>query len=69
MRWYSESPEVRIARERAWHRWYAWHPIRVGEQLVWLEIVERKITPVFEGEIHDYRLIEKPPVMPRKDMA
>lgn len=28
-----------------WHRWFAWHPVRLGQwrdgELVWLETVER----------------------------
>jgi hypothetical protein len=29
---------------RAWHLWFAWHPVRIGDsrQCVWLEKVERK---------------------------
>lgn len=31
-----------------WHRWYAWYPIRTGnEECRWLEWVERKIKIVF----------------------
>jgi hypothetical protein len=25
-----------------WYSWFAWHPVRVGRQIVWLEWVERK---------------------------
>jgi hypothetical protein len=25
-----------------WHRWFAWHPVTVGNQIAWLEWVERK---------------------------
>jgi hypothetical protein len=24
-----------------WHVWFAWHPIRIGPHLAWLEFVER----------------------------
>ena len=24
-----------------WHRWFAWHPIRIGKKIVWLEFVNR----------------------------
>ena len=24
-----------------WHRWFAWRPIRVHQQIVWLETIER----------------------------
>lgn len=29
------------APARGWHRWFAWHPVVVGDQWVWLETVER----------------------------
>lgn len=26
----------------AWHRWFAWRPVRLGTVLVWLEMIERQ---------------------------
>lgn len=26
----------------AWKRWYAWHPVRIEDEWVWLEDVERR---------------------------
>ena len=37
MRW--RSPQVDITQ---WHRVFAWLPRRVGDEIVWLEWVERK---------------------------
>ena len=37
MRW--NSPQVDITQ---WHRIYAWLPVRVDGQIIWLEYVERK---------------------------
>lgn len=25
-----------------WRRWFAWHPVTIGQQRVWLETVERR---------------------------
>lgn len=25
-----------------WYRWFAWYPIRIGHNLVWLETIERR---------------------------
>ena len=25
-----------------WHRWFAWHPVRVRDEIVWLETVWRR---------------------------
>jgi hypothetical protein len=41
MRWRSESWGTKLARLEQWHRWFAWHPVRIGEELLWLESVER----------------------------
>lgn len=24
-----------------WHKWFAWHPVRINNKLVWLKDVER----------------------------
>jgi hypothetical protein len=42
MRWASESWEAKHDRLGQWHRWFAWRPVRVGEQIAWLETVERR---------------------------
>ena len=26
-----------------WKRWFAWYPVRVGDDIVWLEWIERKV--------------------------
>lgn len=44
MRFYSESKWTRIHRQKEWHDWFAWHPVRIHNEIVWLEIVERRRT-------------------------
>ena len=34
MRWDTKS-------RAGWHRWFAWHPVVIDGQWVWLETVER----------------------------
>lgn len=35
----------KVAAKEAWHKWFAWHPVRVGgRDCRWLEFVERKGT-------------------------
>jgi hypothetical protein len=39
------TKEERMLRHEArkqWHEWFAWHPIFIEHELVWLETVERK---------------------------
>ncbi|TCQ79984.1 hypothetical protein EDF68_10329 [Ochrobactrum sp. BH3] len=51
-----------------WHKWFAWHPVRVGRSdCRWLETVERKAQYVSVGIILEarpyeceYRAVEKP---------
>jgi hypothetical protein len=39
-----ESQYERRIGLRQWHRWFAWHPVRVGDGDVrWLEAVERRL--------------------------
>ena len=28
-------------RNRGWHRWFAWHPVLIDDNWIWLETVER----------------------------
>jgi hypothetical protein len=37
MRWLVNPPT-----EPQWHSWFAWYPVVIGDQKVWLEFVERK---------------------------
>lgn len=35
--------EIEAARLREWHDWFAWYPVRMGDNdCRWLETVERK---------------------------
>lgn len=59
------SQVVTLANEYEWHRWWAWHPIRVraGNSRmhcwVWRELVERKYIGHYDGTSVIYRLISK----------
>ena len=38
-----ESAKAKVKRLEEWHSWFAWHPVRVGENdCRWLETVQRK---------------------------
>jgi hypothetical protein len=32
----------RFPEKLAWHPWFAWHPVVIGNAVVWLETVERR---------------------------
>ncbi len=45
MRWptLSAIDDARIRRNRLWHTWFAWRPVRLNSgTMVWLERVERR---------------------------
>ncbi len=42
---------------RPWRRWFAWFPVRVGNQRVWWEYVERQTTNCQGYICHDYRVV------------
>jgi hypothetical protein len=56
MRW-SRLPKPR----KEWRKWFAWYPVDVGDEVVWLEWLERKTTLYGAcGEFvafHEYRPI------------
>jgi hypothetical protein len=37
-----ETWEQEKERKAQWHRWFAWYPVRVGEDCRWLEFVEQR---------------------------
>jgi hypothetical protein len=55
--------EEEIESRMEWHRWFAWHPVRVyGKQgnYMWLEHVERRYPPMWPCyKVYDHRSIEK----------
>lgn len=42
-----------------WHEWFAWHPVQVEWEIVWLEKVERRLQkmefPSLYGPSWEYR--------------
>jgi hypothetical protein len=44
MRFQFESDEAKDARLKQWKRWFAWHPIWIEYELIWLEWVDRRFT-------------------------
>ena len=34
-----------------WHRWFAWRPVFVEDEIVWLEFIERRINFSFVDPI------------------
>ncbi len=63
MKWLGESDEAREERLRTWHRWFAFYPVKVRAQWVWLEFVWRRVGPltsVFTPIIFDYAIGPKP---------
>ena len=49
MKWRVRKPNARNRALHMWHKWFAWHPVRVptrgkmsGMTMIWLQTVERK---------------------------
>lgn len=44
MKWnYHTSRQIRNDKYRKWHRWFAWHPVKVSDtDKVWFEFILRK---------------------------
>jgi hypothetical protein len=38
MKWKAKEPKDLSL----WHRWFAWHPVKVGTFWIWLETIERR---------------------------
>jgi len=47
MRW---KPEPYVNPKESWHTWFAWRPVWIGKEYVWLEKVERKLTYIAANE-------------------
>jgi len=50
---------------RKWHRWFAWHPVRLGKypegsrDCRWLEVVDRRWLGGWENPAYEYRAINR----------
>jgi hypothetical protein len=33
---------IKNKEEMGWREWFAWHPVKIDNYWVWLEVVERK---------------------------
>lgn len=44
MRWtaYHTRLQRKIQKKTEWNKWFAWYPVRVYDETVWLEFVERR---------------------------
>jgi hypothetical protein len=51
MRWATRQPRD----TKQWARWFAWRPIRVGTEWVWLEYVDRREHFRFDQITSEYR--------------
>ena len=38
-----------------WHLWFAWYPVVIGGQYVWMETIERRLGETFCGDYIKYR--------------
>lgn len=38
-----------------WHKWFAWHPVVIENDCVWLETVERRIDYGIYDDFPEYR--------------
>jgi hypothetical protein len=38
-----ESRRAKEKRLEKWHVWFAWYPVRIGEGLVWLKFIMRRV--------------------------
>ncbi len=62
MRW-----EVKQGKPEVFKKWFAWHPVRINNQWVWLEYVERlkwwdyNAPPSLNGQSYEkeYRLLNE----------
>lgn len=52
MRFKYPTKEERINAKRQWHDWFAWHPVRVGSNIVWLERIQRR--GMLIDQVYDY---------------
>jgi hypothetical protein len=44
----------RVLRQMEWHQWFAWYPVWVGPNFVWLETIDRRRSTWESGWIWHY---------------
>ena len=58
IRFNSPSPRTKQQLLSSWQPWFAWHPIQIEEQLVWLETIHRQWSGGTYSGRWIYRLID-----------
>lgn len=65
MKWRVRKPHARFRAKERWHKWFAWHPVRVptkgkmsGMTMVWFETIERKGSYYYDAWSWNYRFCE-----------
>ena len=49
MRWATETREDKNRRLSKWRKWFAWYPVKIENERVWLEYVYRRTTVYYGG--------------------
>lgn len=58
--------EERVTAMGKWHRWFAWHPVRIGSRdCRWLETIERRGDSCYDGWSFQYRAVQTQPGEPK----
>lgn len=52
MRWKAETFQEKKTRLGTWRKWFAWHPVVVDGERVWLEWIYRR-TRIYNGGMGD----------------
>lgn len=47
MKWKHKSINDRVKKVKQWHDWFAWYPIRLDEEIFWLQRLKRKAHNVY----------------------
>ena len=57
---YTNKRLKRLNRQIQWHDWYAWHPVNIRSDKVWLQVIKRQRVFIagMMGSTYNYRIKE-----------
>jgi hypothetical protein len=47
--------EAACERQAMWHRWFAWYPVMVNGERVWLEMLESRVPSHYDEYLRGWR--------------
>lgn len=53
--------EQAFQQQANWQLWFAWRPVQIHNQWLWLEFLERRVPSYYDDKLRGWRPLADPP--------